>query len=48
MSLMIIQLLFWRRLVACNLYPFESTIAKPDVTVATAVEQIDIGKFTIF
>ncbi|XP_071788214.1 bifunctional purine biosynthesis protein ATIC-like [Asterias amurensis] len=35
------------RLVACNLYPFESTIAKPDVTVATAVEQIDIGGVTL-
>ena len=26
-----------------NLYPFEETIAKPDVTLAEAIEQIDIG-----
>jgi len=30
-------------LVVVNLYPFEATIAKPGVTVAEAVEQIDIG-----
>jgi phosphoribosylaminoimidazolecarboxamide formyltransferase/IMP cyclohydrolase len=30
-------------LVAVNLYPFESTIAKPDVTLEEAIEQIDIG-----
>jgi len=30
-------------LVAVNLYPFEATIAKPDVTLAEAIEQIDIG-----
>jgi phosphoribosylaminoimidazolecarboxamide formyltransferase/IMP cyclohydrolase len=30
-------------LVVVNLYPFESTIAKPDVTLAEAIEQIDIG-----
>lgn len=30
-------------LVAVNLYPFEQTIAKPGVTVAEAIEQIDIG-----
>jgi phosphoribosylaminoimidazolecarboxamide formyltransferase/IMP cyclohydrolase len=30
-------------LVVVNLYPFEQTIAKPDVTLAEAVEQIDIG-----
>jgi len=30
-------------LVVANLYPFEQTIAKPDVTLAAAVEQIDIG-----
>jgi len=30
-------------LVIVNLYPFESTIAKPDVTPAEAIEQIDIG-----
>lgn len=30
-------------LVVVNLYPFEATIAKPDVTLPEAVEQIDIG-----
>jgi phosphoribosylaminoimidazolecarboxamide formyltransferase/IMP cyclohydrolase len=30
-------------LVAVNLYPFRETIARPDVTVEEAVEQIDIG-----
>jgi phosphoribosylaminoimidazolecarboxamide formyltransferase/IMP cyclohydrolase len=30
-------------LVVCNLYPFEATIAKPGVTVAEAIENIDIG-----
>ena len=30
-------------LVAVNLYPFEATIAKPDATLADAIEQIDIG-----
>lgn len=30
-------------LVVVNLYPFEQTIARPGVTVAEAVEQIDIG-----
>ncbi|NET72153.1 MAG: bifunctional phosphoribosylaminoimidazolecarboxamide formyltransferase/IMP cyclohydrolase [Sphaerospermopsis sp. SIO1G2] len=30
-------------LVVVNLYPFEETIAKPGVTLADAVEQIDIG-----
>jgi phosphoribosylaminoimidazolecarboxamide formyltransferase/IMP cyclohydrolase len=30
-------------LVVVNLYPFEQTIAKPDVTVAQAIEKIDIG-----
>ena len=30
-------------LVVVNLYPFESTIAKPNVTSEEAVEQIDIG-----
>ena len=30
-------------LVCINLYPFEQTIAKPDVTDAEAIEQIDIG-----
>ena len=30
-------------LVVVNLYPFEQTIAKPDVTLADAIENIDIG-----
>ena len=30
-------------LVVVNLYPFEATIAKPDVTLAAAIENIDIG-----
>jgi phosphoribosylaminoimidazolecarboxamide formyltransferase/IMP cyclohydrolase len=30
-------------LVVCNLYPFEATAAQPDVTLAQAIEQIDIG-----
>lgn len=29
--------------VVCNLYPFKETIAKDGVTVAQAVEEIDIG-----
>ena len=31
------------QVVVCNLYPFEATVAKPDVTTAEAIEQIDIG-----
>ena len=31
------------RVVVCNLYPFESTVSRPDVTVGEAVENIDIG-----
>ncbi|MDH7485073.1 MAG: bifunctional phosphoribosylaminoimidazolecarboxamide formyltransferase/IMP cyclohydrolase [Anaerolineae bacterium] len=30
-------------LVAVNLYPFAQTVARPEVTLAEAVEQIDIG-----
>ncbi len=30
-------------LVVVNLYPFRQTIARPDVTLADAIEQIDIG-----
>ncbi|MCA9975185.1 MAG: bifunctional phosphoribosylaminoimidazolecarboxamide formyltransferase/IMP cyclohydrolase, partial [Anaerolineales bacterium] len=30
-------------LVVCNLYPFTQTIAQPGVTLAEAIEQIDIG-----
>ncbi|MBI5701883.1 bifunctional phosphoribosylaminoimidazolecarboxamide formyltransferase/IMP cyclohydrolase [Candidatus Saganbacteria bacterium] len=29
--------------VACNLYPFEATIAKPKSTLSDAIENIDIG-----
>jgi phosphoribosylaminoimidazolecarboxamide formyltransferase/IMP cyclohydrolase len=29
--------------VAVNLYPFEETVARPDVTLAESLEQIDIG-----
>lgn len=34
-------------LVVCNLYPFEDTIAAADVTLADAIEQIDIGGVTL-
>lgn len=34
-------------LVACNLYPFQETIAQPGIEVAEAVEQIDIGGVTL-
>jgi phosphoribosylaminoimidazolecarboxamide formyltransferase/IMP cyclohydrolase len=34
-------------LVASNLYPFEQTIAKPGVTLADAIENIDIGGVTL-
>jgi phosphoribosylaminoimidazolecarboxamide formyltransferase / IMP cyclohydrolase len=34
-------------LVVCNLYPFSDTIAQPGVTLAEAVEQIDIGGVTL-
>src|SRR3989440_13075147 len=30
-------------LVCINLYPFQQTISKPDVTLAEAIENIDIG-----
>src|SRR5688572_19321453 len=30
-------------LVVCNLYPFEQTVAKPGVSEAEAIENIDIG-----
>ena len=30
-------------MVICNLYPFEATVAKPDVTLTEAIENIDIG-----
>ena len=31
------------QLVCVNLYPFQQTIEKPDVTVEDAIENIDIG-----
>lgn len=34
-------------LVAVNLYPFEETTAKPNVTYADAIENIDIGGVTL-
>jgi phosphoribosylaminoimidazolecarboxamide formyltransferase/IMP cyclohydrolase len=34
-------------MVVVNLYPFEQTIAKPGVTLAEAIEQIDIGGVTL-
>ena len=34
-------------LVAVNLYPFEAAIAQPDVTLADAIENIDIGGVTL-
>lgn len=33
--------------VVCNLYPFKDTIAKPNVTIPEAVEEIDIGGVTL-
>ncbi|CAH0552798.1 unnamed protein product [Brassicogethes aeneus] len=35
------------RIVVCNLYPFVETVSKPDVTIADAVENIDIGGVTL-
>lgn len=34
-------------IVVCNLYPFVNTVANPDVTIADAVENIDIGGVTL-
>lgn len=33
--------------VVCNLYPFKDTIAKPNVSIPEAVEEIDIGGVTL-
>lgn len=33
--------------VVCNLYPFQKTIQSPNVTIAQAVEEIDIGGVTL-
>jgi len=35
------------QLVVVNLYPFEATVAQPDVTAAQAIEKIDIGGPTL-
>jgi phosphoribosylaminoimidazolecarboxamide formyltransferase/IMP cyclohydrolase len=35
------------RVVVCNLYPFVETVAKPNVTIDDAVENIDIGGVTL-
>ncbi|CAL7940127.1 unnamed protein product [Xylocopa violacea] len=35
------------QLVVCNLYPFVDTVAKPDVTIEDAIENIDIGGVTL-
>ncbi len=34
-------------MVVCNLYPFSETIAKPEMTLEEAIEQIDIGGVTL-
>ena len=34
-------------MVVCNLYPFQQTIAGPNVSLNEAVEQIDIGGVTL-
>ncbi|MBN1562647.1 MAG: bifunctional phosphoribosylaminoimidazolecarboxamide formyltransferase/IMP cyclohydrolase [Anaerolineae bacterium] len=34
-------------LVICNLYPFQATVAQQGVTLAEAIEQIDIGGVTL-
>jgi phosphoribosylaminoimidazolecarboxamide formyltransferase/IMP cyclohydrolase len=34
-------------MVVCNLYPFSETVAKPDVSLQDAIEQIDIGGVTL-
>ncbi|KAJ7572079.1 bifunctional purine biosynthesis protein ade10 [Mycena floridula] len=34
-------------IVVCNLYPFTDTIAKPNCTLADAVEEVDIGGVTL-
>ncbi len=36
------------RVVVCNLYPFEKTVAADSVCVAEAVENIDIGETLAF
>ena len=34
-------------MVVCNLYPFSKTVADPEVSLETAIEQIDIGGVTL-
>jgi phosphoribosylaminoimidazolecarboxamide formyltransferase/IMP cyclohydrolase len=34
-------------MVVCNLYPFQETVANPDVTLGEAIEKIDIGGVTL-
>lgn len=34
-------------MVICNLYPFQETVARPDVTLQDAIEHIDIGGVTL-
>lgn len=34
-------------MVVCNLYPFQETVARPDVSHEEAIEQIDIGGVTL-
>src|SRR6185312_14641762 len=34
-------------LVVCNLYPFAATVAQPDATLESALEEIDIGGVTL-
>jgi phosphoribosylaminoimidazolecarboxamide formyltransferase / IMP cyclohydrolase len=33
--------------VVCNLYPFQETVSRPDVSIEGAVEEIDIGGVTL-
>lgn len=44
---MVAQKIDYIQLVVCNLYPFVNTVSKPDVTIADAVENIDIGGVTL-
>lgn len=34
-------------MVVCNLYPFQQTVSAPGVTLADAIEQVDIGGVTL-
>ncbi len=34
-------------MVVCNLYPFEATVQRPDITLDEAIENIDIGGVTL-